>query len=253
MGTSFLSIASVVGVSLISFVGIFTLSVDEVRLRKLSSTLLSLAAGTLLGDAFIHLIPKSFASEAAALRQSLLVLGGMMAFFAVEKLMRHRHGILHVRDHGSEPLRPELAAINLVGDAVHNFIDGILIGSSYLADTWLGVSTTMAVLFHEIPQELGDFAILIHSGVKPRKAVLFNFASGSIAILGTVSALWVGAFARETVVSALIPITAGGFIYLASADLIPELQHDRRLASLVSQGGLMILGIALMAVLALLE
>jgi zinc and cadmium transporter len=249
MKTLLLSFASVVGVSLVSFVGILTLSLGEVRLRKLSTMLISFAAGSLLGDAFIHLIPGSFTPGEPTLRQSLLILGGIMVFFIVEKLIHHRH---EARD-GDAAGRPELVAVNLVGDAVHNFIDGVLIGASYLANTALGVSTTMAVLFHEIPHEIGDFAILIHSGMKPRKAVLFNFASASVAILGTAVALLVGSFAREAVISILIPVAAGGFVYLAAADLIPELQLDRSLLSLATQAGLMALGMSLMAAITFLE
>jgi zinc and cadmium transporter len=253
MGSELLSIASVVGVSLVSFIGLLCLSLDEVRLRRLSTILISFAAGSLLGDAFIHFFPSSFSSLRAPLRQSLLVLGGIMAFFMAEKFMRHRHGAFHVRGEGVPRGKPELAAINLIGDAVHNFIDGILIGASYLAGPGLGVATTMAVLFHEIPQELGDFSILIHSGLKPRKAILLNFASGTVAIIGTVCALLAGSLARETVVSVLIPVTAGGFVYLALADLLPELQHDRTPFSLLTQTGLMALGIAVMALLAFTE
>jgi len=253
MTSELLSIASVLGVSLVSFLGLFSLSLNEARLRRLSSLLIGFAAGSLLGDAFIHLIPSSFTEVRAPLRQSLLVLSGIMAFFIVEKFMRHRHGALHVRGEGLPGGKPELAAINLIGDAVHNFIDGILIGASYLASPWLGVSTTLAVLFHEIPQELGDFSILIHSGIKPRKAILMNFASATVAIIGTVCALLAGSVARETLVSVLIPVTAGGFVYLALADLIPELQHDRTPFSLLTQTGLMALGITVMALLALAE
>jgi zinc and cadmium transporter len=177
----------------------------------------------------------------------------MMTFFVVEKLMRHRHGVTHVQHSEDEKTRPELVAINLFGDAIHNFIDGVLIGASYLASPSLGVSTTVAVLFHEIPQELGDFSILVHSGIKPRRAALFNFASASVAILGTVMALLAGAIAQAAVVTVLIPVTAGGFVYLAAADLIPELQHDRSLRSLVTQSGLMAMGMVLMAILAVME
>jgi zinc and cadmium transporter len=251
MNAELLSIASVMGVSLVSFGGLLVLSLSEPGLRRLSAHLISFAAGSLLGDAFLHLIPESFEVGQSILRQSLLVLGGLMAFFVVEKLMRHRHGAFHA-GHDREPGgKPELAVVNLLGDAVHNFIDGMLIGASYLASPALGMATTLAVLFHEIPQELGDFSILVHSGMKPRKAVLLNFVSASIAILGTAAALLIGAVEREFLVSALLPITAGGFVYLAAADLIPEMQHDRSPASFFTQTGLMALGMGLMALLTL--
>jgi zinc and cadmium transporter len=204
---------------------------SEARIRRLAIFFVSFAVGVLLGDAFIHLIPESFGGtrpRGNPLEQSLLVLGGMMVFFVVEKLLRHSHGVLHAHHHGGHTLaHAELAAINILGDAIHNFIDGVLIGASYLAGPTLGMSTTIAVVLHEIPQELADFGILIHSGLSVRKAVLINLGSASIAIVGTAIALLVGSLARVAVTGLLLPITAGGFVYLAAADLIPELQHDR--------------------------
>lgn len=248
-----MSLVSVVGVSLVSLVGVLTLSLGEALIRRLATILVSFAVGTLLGDAFIHLIPEAFADAGATLRASLLVLAGVLLFFVVEKLLRHQHGPLHIHHHHDERKRPELAVINVVGDAIHNFIDGVLIGASYVTSPVLGVSTTIAVLFHEIPQELGDFGVLVHSGLTVRKAVLVNLASASVAILGTVATVLVGSRAEAMVTAILVPVTAGGFVYIASADLIPELQHDRSLRALVVQASLIALGIASMALLAAVE
>jgi zinc and cadmium transporter len=256
MNVVLLSFASVLAVSLVSLVGLATLSTDERRVRRLAEVFVCFAVGALLGDAFIHLLPEAFAGGAAGtpvLGKSLLVLGGMMAFFVVEKLLRHTH-VLHAHEgHHHELRRPELAAINVLGDGIHNFIDGALIGASYLASPTLGVTTTIAVLLHEIPQELGDFGILVHSGLGVRKAVLVNLASASLAIVGTAAALLAGVAAQEAVTETLLPITAGGFVYLAAADLIPELQHDRSMRALVLQTTLISLGIAVMGLLSLLE
>jgi len=248
-----LSLLSVLAVSLVSLVGVATLSLDEARIRRLATILVSFAVGALLGDAFIHLIPEAFARVETGARSSLLVLAGMLLFFVLEKLLRHQHGPLHLHSHPAGRGRPELAAINVIGDAIHNLIDGVLIGASYLASPMLGLSTTVAVLLHEIPQELGDFGVLIHSGLPVRKAVLLNLASASLAIVGTVAALLVGAAAGATVTGLLVPVTAGGFVYIAAADLIPELQHDRSLRGLLVQASLISLGIAAMALLAVLE
>ena len=230
---------------------------DEARVRKLATFFISFAVGALLGDAFIHLIPETFAAAVSLgtpLGPSLLVLSGMMVFFVVEKLLRHSHGVLHKHFHGQQAVkRPELAAINILGDAIHNFIDGMVIGASYLVSPTLGLSTTIAVLFHEIPQELADFGILIHSGLSVRKAVLLNLASASVAILGTALSLLAGSVAQEMVTMSLVPITAGGFVYLAAADLIPELQHDRSLRALVVQTVLITLGIVVMGLLTFIE
>jgi zinc and cadmium transporter len=252
--TAFLSFASVVVVSLVSLVGVATLSMGERRARRLAGFLVSFAVGALLGDAFIHLIPESLQRDDEPLAASLLILAGMMVFFVVEKLIRHRHGALHEHhDAFHEIRRPEVAVINLVGDAVHNFIDGVLIGASYLASPILGLSTSFAVVLHEIPQELGDFSILVDSGLSVRKAILLNLASASVAIVGTAVALLAGAVAQKAVVGSLLPMTAGGFVYLAAADLIPELQRDRSLRALFAQTSLIATGIAVMGLLALVD
>jgi zinc and cadmium transporter len=255
--TAALAFASVIAVSLVSLVGLVTFSMDEARVRKLATFFVSFAVGALLGDAFIHLIPETFEGEVqgeTTLGPSLLILGGMMVFFVVEKLLRHQHGVLHEHHHGQQQLRrPELAAINILGDAIHNFIDGVVIGASYLVSPALGLSTMIAVLLHEIPQEFADFGILIHSGLSVRKAVLLNLGSASVAILGTALSLLAGSVAHEAVTMTLVPLTAGGFVYLAAADLIPELQHDRGLRALVVQTVLITLGIVVMGLLTFVE
>jgi len=258
MGTTLLALGSVIAVSFVSVLGLLTISLDEARVRSVATILISFAVGALLGDAFIHLIPEIFERRSEdALGASLLVLAGILMFFAVEKLLRHHHGVIHEHHHPQQPhlalRRPELAAINILGDAIHNFIDGALIGASYLASPELGLSTTFAVFLHEIPQEFGDFGILVHSGMSVRQAVGINLASASVAILGTILALVAGAVAQEAMTGFLLPITAGGFVYLAAANLIPELQHDRSLSALTVQTSLMSAGIGLMGLLTLIE
>jgi zinc and cadmium transporter len=247
------SLGSVLLVSLVSLVGVATLSLNEARTRRIAVILVSFAVGALLGDAFIHLIPESFSADPGQpLTPSLLMLAGMLVFFVVEKLLRHRHGLVHEHHHPDEK-RPELAAINVIGDAIHNFIDGVLIAASYLVNPLLGVSTTIAVLLHEIPQELGDFGVLLHSGLSVRKAVFLNLASASVAIVGAGATLLVGASFGGRVAAMLVPVTAGGFVYIAAADLIPELQHDRTLRALLVQAAVISLGITVMTALTLLE
>ena len=248
-----LSLLSVGIVSAVSLAGLATLSLSEARIRRVAALLVSFAVGALLGDAFIHLIPEAFKQDVVTLWPSLLILGGMLLFFVVEKLLRHEHGLLHRYHHPEARTRPELAAVNVLGDAIHNFIDGALIAGSYLVSPALGVATTVAVLFHEIPQELGDFGILIHSGLTMRRAILLNIASASVAILGTIAALLLGGVSGSVITTVLIPITAGGFVYIAAADLIPELQHDRSGRGLLTQVGLISLGMGVMGLLAILE
>jgi zinc and cadmium transporter len=248
-----LSLASVITVSLISLIGVLALSLGEERVRRLAAVLVSFAVGGLLGDAFIHLIPETFARPGDTLSRSLLILAGILLFFVVEKLLRHGHEARLLGRRMASTSRPALAAVNLVGDAIHNFIDGVLIGSSYLISTTLGVATTVAVLLHEIPQELGDYGVLIHSGLRVRTALLANLASASVAIVGTVVALLVGAVAGSAVTQHLVPITAGGFVYIAAADLIPELQEDHRVGGMLVQALVISSGIGVMALLTLLE
>jgi zinc and cadmium transporter len=247
------SVLSVVVVSLVSLVGLATMPLTEAAIRRMAGLLVSFAVGALLGDAFIHLIPQSFHPGEPTLSASLLVLGGILLFFVAEKLLRHEHGPLHRHHHPAASTRPELAAINVLGDAIHNFIDGMLIAASYLASPTLGVATTVAVLFHEIPQELGDFGILLHSGLTVRQAVLVNLGSGSVAVLGTVGVLVAGGVSVAAVTTVLVPIAAGGFVYIAAADLIPELQHERSLRGLLAQATLILLGIGVMGALTSLE
>ena len=234
-----LSLLSVTAVSLVSLLGLVAISMSEARTRRVAAWLVSFAAGALLGDAFIHLIPATFEAPSEPLGPSLLILGGMMLFFVVEKLLRRQQHYL--------------AAINLMGDGIHNFIDGALIAVSYMAGPTLGISTTIAVLLHEIPQEFADFGILIHSGLTPRRAVRFNLASASTALLGNIVALAAGTFAGNAMIAILLPATAGGFVYLAAADLIPEMHHDCSFHGLLGQTVLMSAGIGLMAVLAIFE
>ncbi|HEX7828599.1 MAG TPA: ZIP family metal transporter [Thermoanaerobaculia bacterium] len=254
MAPAVLAFVSVLAVSAVSLAGLLTLSMSEARGRRLATFFVSFAAGALLGDTFIHLVPEVFANArgTGALRRSLLILGGILLFFVVEKLLRHRHGLLHHHDH-PDVERPELAGVNVLGDAIHNYLDGLLIGASWLVSPALGVTTTIAVLLHEIPQEIGDFGILIHSGLTVRKAVWLNVMSAATAILGTTTAVIAGAVAHERMTSLLVPLTAGGFVYIAAADLIPELQHDRSLRALVTQTLLISLGIGVMALLAFID
>lgn len=247
------TLLSVTTVSLASLAGLASLSLDERRLRRLSTVLVSFAVGTLLGDTFIHILPDVFSDGTRPLGTSLAVLGGILLFFVIEKLLRHGHGHLHDPSHHGAKKLPELATINLVGDALHNFIDGALIAASYLAGPTLGMTTTLAVLCHEIPQELGDFGVLVHSGMSTRRALAVNLASASAAIAGSVATLLAGEKIGQAVADLLLPVTAGGFVYIAAADLIPELQRERGLGGLVLQAGLIGLGIAVMAALTLVE
>lgn len=212
------SLASVAIVSLIAFVGILTFSVRGEKLGKILLYLVSFAAGGLLGGAFIHLLPEAVERFGFNVSVSLSVLSGIIAFFILEKLIHWRH--CHIPTSKTHP--HPFAYMNLVGDGVHNFIDGLIIAGSYLVSIPLGLTTTLAVILHEIPQEIGDFGVLVHGGFKRRKALFLNFLTALTAVVGTVVALSLSIFV-ENLTLFLLPFAAGGFIYVASTDLIPEL------------------------------
>lgn len=246
------TLLSVLAVGLTSLVGVFGLSLDEARLRRLSTTLIGFAVGALLGDAFLHLMPQAFES-AGKLATSASMLGGVLLFFLAEKLLRHEHGPLYQRAHPNGVGKPELAVINLVGDGVHNFIDGALIAASWQDSAGLGLSTTVAVLLHELPQELGDFGVLIRSGLSVKRALVLNLASGGLAVVGAVLTLVWGAAVGRHLTQVLVPFTAGGFLYIAMASLIPELQHDRTMKGFFTQFAMIGLGLAVMGALLIAE
>jgi zinc and cadmium transporter len=241
------SIGSVVIVSLISLVGIIALLLNK-DVKKITFLLVSFAVGGLFGDAFIHLLPESFEQIDNKVEIAILILAGILIFFVLEKFLRWRHYHLSENEQHIQPV----VTMNLVGDAVHNLIDGMVIGASYLISVPLGFTTTLAIVLHEIPQEMGDFGILIHGGLSVKKALAFNLLSASAAIIGTVLSLTIGPHVQGYTVS-LVPITAGGFIYIAGSDLIPELQHDVKLNKSVLQFAMILIGLGIMAALVFLE
>lgn len=243
------SLGSVALVSVISLVGIITLSWKDSVLRSWVFVLVSLAVGALLGDAFIHLIPEAFEGAADATQISLAILGGMLVFFILEKFLHWHH---HQGFEGSEPEVHPVGKIVLVSDGVHNFIDGLIIATSYLVSTEVGIATTIAVILHEIPQEIGDFGVLLHAGYTKMQALWLNFFSAMAAILGAIIALVIGG-ASSAFLTWLIPIAAGGFIYIALSDLIPELHKTTSVRQSVIQFAAIIVGIGAMVALLGLE
>ncbi len=236
---------SVIVVSLVSLVGIFTLSVKIEKLRKVLLYLVSFSAGALFGGAFFHLIPES-AEDGFSLSISFFILAGIIGFFAIEKLVQWRH--CHIPTCKEHP--HSLGIMNLIGDGFHNFIDGLVIAVSYVAGMPLGITTTIAVVLHEIPQEIGDFGVLIHAGFSRKKALLMNFLISLTAVLGyLIGYAFAGSFSHLSYF--LIPFTAGGFIYIASSDLIPELKKEQSMKKSVLQLFMILLGIMLMLALKL--
>ncbi|MBI3952365.1 MAG: ZIP family metal transporter [Candidatus Doudnabacteria bacterium] len=225
MNPSVYAILSVIVVSLISVVAVVSLRLSKVFGNKTLAYLISFSAGALLGDVFIHLFPELVESGRFNFKISLIILFSIIGFFFLERYIHwhHHHGESMDEQEHAHP--HPVAILNLLGDAVHNLIDGLIIGGAYLISIELGIATTLAVILHEIPQEIGDFGVLIYAGFKPIRAVIFNLLTGLTAVLGTIFALVYGG--SEIVLSVLIALGIGSFIYIAIADLIPEIHKER--------------------------
>jgi zinc and cadmium transporter len=228
-------------ISAVPLAGLLALGRDDQRLEKALHHLASFAAGALLGGAFLHLLPEAIVERGPAPGVFLSLIGAFVGFFVIEKFLWH---------HGHDLAGPErrhyhpLATLNLLGDGLHNLIDGMVIAAAFASDPTVGLAATIAVAFHEVPQELGDFAVLVRGGVPVRRAILLNFVSGLTAVLGAVVTLAVGQRVAGFT-TALLPIAAGSLMYIAAADIVPELQRERSGGGgvAVAQVALMILGV----------
>jgi zinc and cadmium transporter len=240
MATDILYIfGSVILVSFISLIGIVTLSLSRSILNKCVSFLVALAIGALLGDALIHLIPEALEEAENPNIIPLLVIGGFLLFFLLERYFHWHHGTHGVDEHSKEcdindpnchPVKVGiLGKLILVSDAAHNLIDGMVIAASYFISIEVGIATTTAIILHEIPQEIADFGVLIHAGYTRSRALFLNFISALFAVLGAVITILLGGIVEQIIVW-LLPIAAGAFIYIASSDLTPEL-HKQDLKS----------------------
>jgi len=238
--TLFWILASTSIVSLISLAGIFTFGLKGRFLEKILFGLIGFSAGALIGSAFLHLLPEALEHTNSTVTFLYLILG-LVIFFFLERYLFWRH----CHKEGTCDIHP-FTYLNLIGDAFHNFIDGMVIAVSFLVSFKLGVVTTLAVIFHEIPQELGDFAVLVYGGFSRQKALFCNFIVALTAILGAVVAYFIYDFAKGFT-NFILPLTAGGFIYIAASDLIPQIHREKDL----KRSGLamltFVLGIAFMA------
>ena len=219
------AIRTMVSVFLVSAVPLLVgalLPADEVAVHRRIRWLVCFAIGALLGAAFLHMLPEAFARHDAVRMTAAVTLGGFLMFFVLERyLWAHQHDAAPV----TRMRMPPLAALNLLGDGAHNLVDGMAIAAAYLTATSLGIATTVAVLLHELPQEVGDYGVLLHAGLDRRRAVGWNVASGLIALVGALVVLATGRIFGG-LAEWLVPFSAGGFIYIAAADLIPQLRED---------------------------
>lgn len=212
------TLASVMIVSMISLVGALTLSVQSEKLKQWLMYLVSFSAGALLGDVFLHIFPE-ISEKGFGRPEGLYLLIGLFIFIALEKLI----GWHHSHSEHKEEVH-SMVYLTQAGDTLHNFIDGMIIAASFLISVPLGMATSLAVIFHEIPQEIGNFAILVHGGWSTKKALFYNFISALSAVFG---ALLVLLFVKNQSVPVwLIAMAASSFIYIALSDLVPEIQKE---------------------------
>ena len=242
------SIVSVLIVSIIPLAGIFILGIPLDKLRKILIYLVSFSAGALLGDAFIHLFPELLKSGAYSALVGIYVISGIMIFFILEKFVHWQHCHMPLHKKHIHPF----AYMNLVGDGLHNFIDGLIIAASYIVSLPVGLATTIAVILHEIPQEMGDLGIMLYAGFSKMKAIMLHFLTGLVAVIGTLLGLWLSGFFADSEII-LVSIAIGGFIYIACSDLIPELHKETNVKISIAQIISFILGILVMLALLLLE
>ena len=226
-------------------IGVVSLVVNQQKLRGFLILLVGLAAGALMGGAFLHLLP-----EAVELLEPqtvfLVVLVSFVGFFLLEKVLQWRH--CH---HGVCEVHSDVGILNLIGDSIHNFLDGLILAGAFAVDIRLGWITTLAVALHEIPQEIGDFGVLLYAGWRKSAAIMANFAVALTAVLGAV--IGYVFTAGSGAAAYLMPIAAGGFIYIAAADLLPEIRMEKSLKKSLSSFGIFLGGLVLMYVFTFLE
>jgi zinc and cadmium transporter len=232
-------------VSLISFVGVITLILKETLLNKILLVMIGLSAGALMGGAFLHLLPETVESAEKfnlnLIFLFLFVLIGFIIFFIIEKFLHWRHchkGVCEVHT---------FTYMNLIGDSIHNFIDGLIMAASFIISIPLGITTTIAISAHEIPQEIGDFGVLIYGGFSKKKALTLNFLVALTAVLGGVIGYFISS-KIENMVLYIIPFAAGGFIYIAATDLVPEIKKEMNMKKYMATLIIFILGILIMLI-----
>jgi len=225
-------------ITLAVLAAVIFLYIKKELLSKILLSLVALSAGTLMGGAFLHLLPS--ASEQMDINiLYVIVLLGFIFFFFMEKLLFWRHC------HDENCKIHTFGYMNLFGDALHNFIDGLIIASSFLIDYKLGMATTAAIALHEIPQEIGDFGVLIMAGFNKRKAFIMNYLVALTVIVGGVVGYFIS-FWLESLIPYLLPFAAGGFIYIAASDLMPEIRKEPNVKKSIISFFVFIIGIALM-------
>lgn len=244
----FLTITSTVIVSLISLIGALLLLIKQNTLHRMLFLIISFSVGALLGDVFLHMIPEIMEEDAIAMPWPALILTGVILSFILEKFIHWRH----CHDHECIEHTHPVGTMNLIGDFFHNALDGMLIAGSFTVSVPVGIATTVAVLLHEIPQEMSDMGILLYSGFTRTKAIIFNVLMGLSAVAAAIIVLAFGTVAPQ-LGAYILPLAAGNFLYIAGSDLIPELHKENGILRSALQLISILLGVGLMAVMLLLE
>ncbi|MDW8045625.1 MAG: ZIP family metal transporter, partial [Nitrososphaerota archaeon] len=223
--------------SSISLIGILFLPLNRAVISKILMTLVAFASGALLGGAFLHLIPEGY--EIGGEMGFAYVLSSILIFFILEKFLRWRHC------HDIECKIHAFAYLNLIGDSIHNCIDGVIIATSFLVSVELGIITAIAVIIHEVPQEVGDFGVLLYGGFDKMRALLYNFVAQVSSILGAISTYYLASYI-EYLLPPLVSLAAGGFIYIGATDLFPELHKRVNVKDSIHQFMALLLGVIIM-------
>ena len=243
---SILFTTAIAGVLSISFAAIFSFSL----LSKMVERMVSLSVGIMLSTSLLHSLPSAFESQADPRSLFACLLGGLLAFFLLEKfaILRHSHhheGDGHHHEHGHDAHEAGKAGwMILIGDGMHNFTDGILIAAAFLADPTLGLVTALAIIAHEIPQEIGDFIVLLNAGFSRKRAYVYNLLCSMLAVVGGVLGYYTLDQANHLIPYVLV-FASSGFIYIAVSDLMPQMQRRATLQETIPQIALVACGVIL--------
>lgn len=210
----------------------------------ISHFLASFAAGILLGAAFFELLPEAVhEGEEVGIDIFPWALAGIVIFFLIERTIHwfHHHENIHEHDRESKSTLPLI----IISDTMHNFIDGVVIAATFMASPSLGIATTLAVFAHEVPQEIGDFGLMLHKGLARKKIIIVNIISAAVSVIGALGTYMLGNI-LEGFLPALLALTAGFFIYISLSDLMPEIHHEKKRKFAAIKGSLLLLGIIFM-------
>jgi len=231
--------------SFFALLGVFSLAWRKKSGEKILLFFISLSAGTLMGGAFLHLMPEGVKSLSPE-KFFIMVLLSFVLFYFIEKILHWRHC------HEGECAVHSFGYMSLIGDSIHNFIDGLIIAATFLVDIKLGITTAIAIGFHEIPQEIGDFAVLLYAGVKKGRALVLNFLVALTIVIGGIAGYFL-ALKAENLVAYFLPLAAGGFLYVSTSDLIPEIRKEKDVKRSLISFTVFLLGLGIMYLATLIE